>query len=352
MAKLIYTVRQTTAPCETEPSTIPVLVDRLQPTSLAAVIENAIDRNLIAGLKPSAAEGVADGIARQLAHEFSKGHSIAFGQYFYGRPYLSGTVDANGTLTAANKINVRLYKGEDFKLSLDDFSFSYEDGGNLPKVDFIVSEGKGKRGVLSEGDYVHIEGKMLHLDGDTNTVTFTEVGASSPTATVTSFRSAGPDILSFAFPAGLDATKKYDVVVSRTDENGVTTLTDPKTVTIEAAPVNPNAPVVTSAYPIDHQDDTEHVREAEAFVIDGRNFGGTSVKYQYKHGEDGWSGLSEPLDGDEEYHRNEEDTEIEIFRQTVNGIITDNELETGDLVKFVITNSDGSASVQRTVQLA
>ena len=115
---------------------------------------------------------------------------------------------------------------------------------------------------------------------------------------------------------------------------------------------NPNAPVVTSAYPIDHQDDTENLREGEAFMIEGRNFGGTSVKYQYKHGEDGWSGLSEPLDGDEEYLRNEENTEIEVFRQTVNGILTDNELDTGDLVKFVITNSDGSASVQRTVQLA
>ena len=42
-------------------SLVPVLVDRRQPTDLSAVIENAIDRSLIAGLKPSAAEGIADG---------------------------------------------------------------------------------------------------------------------------------------------------------------------------------------------------------------------------------------------------------------------------------------------------
>ena len=152
MAKLNYTVRATLAPGETVESLIPVLVDRRQPTDLSAVIENAIDRSLIAGLKPSAAEGIADGIARQLAHEFAKGRSVGFGHYFYGRPYLSGTVDANGRLTAENRINVRLYKGEDFKLTLDDFSFSYEDGGNLPKVDFVLSSPGNLRGEVVTGD--------------------------------------------------------------------------------------------------------------------------------------------------------------------------------------------------------
>ena len=151
MAKLNYTVRATLAPGETVESLVPVLVDRRQPTDLSAVIENAIDRSLIAGLKPSAAEGIADGIARQLAHEFAKGRSVGFGHYFYGRPYLSGTVDANGRLTAENRINVRLYKGEDFKLTLDDFSFSYEDGGTLPKVDFVLSSPGNLRGEVVAG---------------------------------------------------------------------------------------------------------------------------------------------------------------------------------------------------------
>ena len=197
MAKLNYTVRATLAPGETVESLIPVLVDRRQPTDLSAVIENAIDRSLIAGLKPSAAEGIADGIARQLAHEFARGRSVGFGHYFYGRPYLSGTVDANGRLTAANGINVRLYKGEDFKLTLDDFSFSYEDGGNLPKVDFVLSSPGNLRGEVVTGGEVSLNGRMLHLDGDANTVVFREEGAEGAPVVVDSFTAAGPDILAF-----------------------------------------------------------------------------------------------------------------------------------------------------------
>jgi hypothetical protein len=60
------------------------------------------------------------------------------------------------------------------------------------------------------------------------------------------------------------------------------------------------------------------------------------------------------LDGDEQYHRNEEGTNIQVFRMTVNDLLVDDELETGDLVKLTITNlNDGSsASIVRTVQLA
>ena len=150
--KISYTVRTTRAPGETEDSTIPVIVDRRQPTELAAVIENCIDRGLIAGLKPSAAEGIAEGIAQQLAYEFARGRSVSFGRYFYGRPYLSGTVDANGRLTAANGVNVRLYKGEDFKLTLDDFSFTFEDGGNAPKIDWLISAGEADPATAQHDD--------------------------------------------------------------------------------------------------------------------------------------------------------------------------------------------------------
>ena len=116
---------------------------------------------------------------------------------------------------------------------------------------------------------------------------------------------------------------------------------------------NPTAPVVESAYPIDHQSDTEHIREAEAFVIDGRNFGSTELGYQFKKGSGDWSAVT-VLDGDEQYHRNEEGTNIQVFRMTVNDLLVDDELETGDLVKLTITNlNDGSyASIVRSVQLA
>ena len=249
MAKLNYTVRATLAPGETVESLVPVLVDRRQPTDLSAVIENAIDRSLIAGLKPSAAEGIADGIARQLAHEFAKGRSVGFGHYFYGRPYLSGTVDANGRLTAANGINVRLYKGEDFKLTLDDFSFSYEEGGSLPKVDFVLSSPGNLRGEVVTGGEVTLNGRMLHLDGDANTVVFQEEGAEGAPVVVDSFTAAGPDILSFDCPAALVAGKKYAVTATRTDENGVTRTSNTRTVTVKegATPPGPTptGPTVT-----------------------------------------------------------------------------------------------------------
>ena len=244
MAKLNYTVRATLAPGETVESLVPVLVDRRQPTDLSAVIENAIDRSLIAGLKPSAAEGIADGIARQLAHEFAKGRSVGFGHYFYGRPYLSGTVDANGRLTAANGINVRLYKGEDFKLTLDDFSFSYEEGGSLPKVDFVLSSPGNLRGAVVTGGEVTLNGRMLHLDGDANTVVFQEEGAEGAPVVVDTFTAAGPDILSFDCPAALVAGKRYAVTATRTDENGVTRTSNTRTVTVKAG-ATPPGPTVT-----------------------------------------------------------------------------------------------------------
>ena len=265
MAKLNYTVRATLAPGETVESLIPVLVDRRQPTDLSAVIENAIDRSLIAGLKPSAAEGIADGIARQLAHEFAKGRSVGFGHYFYGRPYLSGTVDANGRLTAANGINVRLYKGEDFKLTLDDFSFSYEEGGSLPKVDFVLSSPGNLRGEVVTGGEVTLNGRMLHLDGDANTVVFQEEGAEGAPVVVDTFTAAGPDILSFDCPAALVAGKRYAVTATRTDENGVTRTSNTRTVTVKAGETppgpTPTEPTFTKVTEQGHEDDAEWVNK-------------------------------------------------------------------------------------------
>ena len=66
---------------------MPAIVEREEIVPLDEIVRRAIDRGLIAGLKPSAAEG----IAQQLAYEFARGRSVSFGRYFYGRPYLSGT---------------------------------------------------------------------------------------------------------------------------------------------------------------------------------------------------------------------------------------------------------------------
>ena len=48
--KLAYTVRSTRAPGETRDAIVPVIVERLNPVELETVVENCIDRGLIAGL--------------------------------------------------------------------------------------------------------------------------------------------------------------------------------------------------------------------------------------------------------------------------------------------------------------
>ena len=233
--KLSYTVRTTRAPGETRDSIVPVIVERLNPVELETVVENCIDRGLIAGLKTTAAHGIAEGVAAQIAREFSLGRGVQFGQYFYGRPYLSGTVDANGRLTSDNKINVRLYKGADFKLKLGDFSFTFDGAGDSVKLDNVYGDtpgaGGNTYGQVVEGSPVKVNGRNLYAAVDTDKVIFTEVGGSA-VVEVADFAFMGADLLSFAWPAGLVAGKRYSVEVERTDVNGMTGRSQAKTVTV------------------------------------------------------------------------------------------------------------------------
>lgn len=252
-AKLSYTVRSTRAPGELGDTIVPVLVDRLQPVDLESVVENCIDRGLIAGLKTTAAHTIAEGVAAQLAHEFALGRGVMFGQYFYGRPYLSGVVGENGRVTSANKINVRLYKGELFKLSLADFSMNFDGSGDSVKIDSIMGDtsdaGGNTHGTVVAAKPVIVQGRNFWAAGDTNKVTFVEVGATAGNPVeVTQFTSQGPDILAFAWPSGLEVGKKYSVTVSRTDTNGITRSSSGKTVDVVGtpAPVVP-APTIDSA---------------------------------------------------------------------------------------------------------
>ena len=247
-AKLNYTVRTTRAPGETNSTIVPVIVERLSPTSLADVVENCIDRGLIAGLKPTAAEGIADGIARQIAREFSLGRGVKFGNYFYGRPYLSGTVAPNGRLNSDNSINVRLYKGEAFKLSTSDFTLTFDGAGDSVKVDFLFSDldgaGGNTRGTLVTGAPVIVQGRSLYAAGDTNKVTFDEVNGTG-SVEVTEFLNQGDGLLKFAWPTGLEAGKRYAVTVERTDVNGVTRVAKGRYVEVVAG-ATPTDPTVTA----------------------------------------------------------------------------------------------------------
>jgi hypothetical protein len=150
--------------------------------------------------------------------------------YFYGRPYLSGTVDSNGSLSGDNAVNVRLYKGSAFKLSAADFTLTFTEGGNNPTIDFLVSEGATPRGEIVKGTSVKLNGSMLYGAGDTVKVRFADVAAEAEAVEVTEFTAISSELLAFACPAALVAGKKYAVTVARTDPNGITRTSGPKTV--------------------------------------------------------------------------------------------------------------------------
>ena len=242
--KLEYTVRTTRAPGEQSDSWVPMIVDRVQPTGLDDILEKCIDRGLVAGIKPTAAKTIAEGVAQQIAKELSDGHGIQFGQYFYGRPYLSGTADSNGRLSGDNAINVRLYKGNAFKLGAGDFTLTFADGGNNPTIDFVVSEGETPRGVAVKGRNVKVNGRMLYGAGDTVRVKFANTADAGDVVVVDAFTALSSDLIGFACPAALVSGKTYAATVERTDANGVMRASAPKPVACRSdAP----APVITGA---------------------------------------------------------------------------------------------------------
>ena len=134
-----YEVRAQRDPVNNVTIYVPAIVDRNAAKSLATVIENAIDRGLIVGVKPSAANGIATGLCEQLFKEFSDGNAVNFDGYFYGRLYLDGTVNADGRITGANSINIRLVKGAKWALATNDFSFTNIADDKTPNVEFLIS---------------------------------------------------------------------------------------------------------------------------------------------------------------------------------------------------------------------
>ena len=202
---------------------VPAIVDREDAVPLDVIIERAIDRGLIAGIKTSAAQQIADALALQMYEEFKSGRGVKFGNYFYARLYLDGTSDSDGKLTKDNDINVRFVSGPGFKLTMDMFSFSNVNGGDIPGTDFLISEADGaERGLLVPGANVILNGVNLVKEGDAGTkVAFFEIDAATgeaaeePTAEVADFSTKGPNALKFAWVAALAQGKSYMAVPSR-----------------------------------------------------------------------------------------------------------------------------------------
>ena len=220
---LFYEVRPQTNRATGATVLVPAIVDREQAIPLDEIIRRAIDRGLIAGIKPSAAEQVADAVAQQMYEEFKAGRGVKFGNYFYARLYLDGTSDSDGRLTAANGVNVRFVNGAGFKLTMDMFSFSNVNGGDIPGTDFLISEADGaERGILIPSANVILNGVNLVKEGDVGTkIAFFaidgETGEVSPVAAaeVTNFETKGPNALKFAWPSALERGTAYMAVPSR-----------------------------------------------------------------------------------------------------------------------------------------
>ena len=220
---LFYQVRPQTNRADGTLQFLPSIVDREPTVPLGEIIDRAIDRGLIAGLKPSAANNVAQAIAEQMYAEFQKGRGVKFGSYFSARLNLDGKSDQDGKLTAENGVNVRFTNGPSFKLDRSMFSWSNVQGGDIPGADFLVSNADGaERGKLIERESVMLNGVNLYKDGDMGTkVSFFAIDpdtgdiSAEATAEVTEFTTLGPNLLEFAFPAALETGVSYFAVPSR-----------------------------------------------------------------------------------------------------------------------------------------
>ena len=145
---------------------VPTIVERNQTKTLSEVVYSAIDRGLIAGLKTSAAQAIAEGILAQLGQELNSAHGVIFGDFFAVRAYLDGTVEGLlGTLTAENKLNTRFVAGSALKLDRKDFSFrNVLETGDAPFVDDVqaATDGAESGGIIAH-EAVQFIGSSLKL---------------------------------------------------------------------------------------------------------------------------------------------------------------------------------------------
>ena len=225
---IFYEVRPQTNRNTGDTILVPAIVEREPGVPLDEIIRRAIDRGLIAGVKPTYAQQIAEAIAQQMYEEFKAGHGVKFGSYFYARLYLDGTSDASGNLTSKNGINVRFVNGNSFKLDRDMFSFSNVNGGDIPGVEFVISDADGaQRGLLIENKPIMVNGVNLYAEGDVGTrVEIAEYNpatgqAGAVVALATEFTSRGPNMLVFAWVSELVSGKKYLAVPSRSADGNV-----------------------------------------------------------------------------------------------------------------------------------
>jgi hypothetical protein len=149
---------------------VPTIVERNQTKTLSEVVYSAIDRGLIAGLKTSAAQAIAEGILVQLGQELNAAHGVVFGDFFAVRAYLTGTVEGyTAPLTAENKLSTKFVAGSALRLDRKDFAFrNVLETGDAPWIDEVQSTEVGaEAGSIKVDDYPQLIGSNPKLnEGD------------------------------------------------------------------------------------------------------------------------------------------------------------------------------------------
>lgn len=181
----------------------PYIVNRPPLAGLDDVVEAAIDRGLIAGVKSAAAREIADGIMTQVMDELRDGNGVAFGGFFTARPFLTGTTDAAGTLGEDNSLHVKLTAGDGFGIDRGSFRWRFVAASDRPRVKYAESYAAGaEKDRLQRGKPVQIHGEALVAGGDS--VFSLVAGGVETVMAATAVR--GPQLVVCEWPASLEAT--------------------------------------------------------------------------------------------------------------------------------------------------
>ena len=146
---------------------VPSLTERNPSVTLTQIVADAIDRSLIVGMKPEAAESVANGILTQLGKALNGGYGVVFGDYFRVMLTLTGTVDSPlADLDSDNLLKAAIIPGKAYKLDRDGFTFqNVYVAGETPELAAVLSEDDAMaEGELHTDAHTILQGKHLALD--------------------------------------------------------------------------------------------------------------------------------------------------------------------------------------------
>lgn len=101
-----------------------MVVERTPPADVSTLIERAIDTGRIAGLKTSAARGIAEATCEMIAQALANGEGVKFGEYFAVRMYLGGKLEtSDAPLTDENPLHARIITGKKLKIDRSRYTF-------------------------------------------------------------------------------------------------------------------------------------------------------------------------------------------------------------------------------------